>query len=153
MNKAYLLLLLLVLLPFVFADTSDLSSGELVADSGGSLALCSNFDNIPAFCKTSLDSKTSGAVVQDDVDSLLNMPSANAELSDAEIVEKKADIATDRLIALYDLFGAFWSLLFLLVQALFEFFQVYLVLWVLFVGIPKLLNYLISVIVKSRGFG
>jgi len=145
-----IVLLLLLSLPLAYAfDTSDLNTGELVSDSSYNADVCNNLNNIPSFCKINLEGKTTGSVSIDDIDSLLNMPNANKELSEAEIIQLRSDNSADRLIALYDLFGAFWRLLFELVTSLFIFLEVYLVLWVLFVGIPKVLNYFISIILRS----
>lgn len=142
--------MLFLLLPLVLADSSDLNSGELVSDATINKEICNQFSNEPSFCLIELESKSSDSVEQEEIDSLLNMPLANKELSEAEIIGLRSDNATDRLIALYELFSSFWVILFQLVSALFVFLEVYIVLWVLFVGIPKFLNYIIELVLKAK---
>ena len=144
--------MLLLLLPFGLAvDDGDISSGELMSDSFGSRWMCNVFLNIPKICSVYIESKSSGAVDGEDIGALLNVPSANAELNEAKVIQLRTDNAQDRLIALYDLFGVLFILMFQLLISFFTFLEIYLVLWVLFVGIPKLLNLFLKFIVDSRG--
>ena len=158
MNKKVFLVVLLLLLVVspVYSWTIEgflFATGELISDAPSALHKykCNVFLNIPKDCSVYLEDKTSGAMTDEEIGKILNQPDANSPLNDVNTLDIRSENATDRLIAMYDLFSTFFVLMFQLIVAFFYFLEVYLVLWFLFVGLPKLLNMFLTFIMRVKG--
>lgn len=104
-------------------------------------------------CDTVLSESRSYGADQDIIDRYEAGTEANEPLSEQRILENRIDNARDRTTQLYSLIGSFWTLLLVLLEALFIFIQVYLVLWGIFILIPKMLTFIIKKTIDGGVFG
>ena len=156
MNKLLLLVLVLIVVPSSLALES--SSGGEGSGEGWfekpaielRQGLCQYF---PVYCGADLIGSQSYGLDEDLVNRYSFGAEANLPLSEQEILKKRIESAKERTTVMYGLLSSFWTLTLILITALFIFIEVYLVLWGLFILVPKLLTMIIQKMADSGVFG
>lgn len=132
------------------------STGENVFDAW------SNAGSLQDFCSVNggswFDCWVRGVGVESGVidESIINnMKSASERtepLTDVILLNKRLDNSRDRFISLLELFGHFFFLTFIMIGSFVIFLELYIILWLFFVGVPKVLNIIVLSFVKTDFF-
>lgn len=157
MNKTIIFLVLaLLVIPYSFALESSSGgegSGEGWFEKQNRVLkenLCVNY---PSYCSAEIIETGSYGADAELIERYSFGAEANLPLSEQEILKKRIDSARERTTVMFSLLSSFWTLTLILLNALFIFIEVYLVLWGLFILIPKLLTLIIKKMASSGVFG